>query len=61
MEKINGLAMNAAYFINKLRRKQAIIRLKRELSEAIEKRDQASEEMRRQIRQAIEKAMSYDE
>ena len=50
--------MNAAYFVNKLRRKQAVIKLKRELQEAIEKREQATSEMRDQIRQAIETVLN---
>jgi hypothetical protein len=37
--------MNAAYFINTLRRKQAIIKLKKEISDAIEARDKAASQM----------------
>jgi hypothetical protein len=40
------LLMNAAYMINKLRRKQAIIEVKHKLEKAIEERDEDCKMMR---------------
>ena len=54
MKHINELVMNAAYFLNKLRRKQAIINLKNEISKAIEDRDANSNEMIAQIQESQE-------
>ena len=54
VKEISDYAMNAAYFINRLRRKQALIKLKQEMDRAIVERDQASEGMTAQITEAIE-------
>ena len=37
---------NAAYFVNKLRRKQALVMMKRELERAIEERDKDTDTMK---------------
>ena len=50
---IEMLVMNAAYFINKLRRKQAMIKLKKEITEATEKRDENITLMTERIREVI--------
>lgn len=46
--------MNCAFFLNQLRRKQAIIGLKKELLQAIEARDKSTTVMREQIKNSIE-------
>lgn len=48
------MLMNAAYFINRIRRKQGLIMMKRELEWAIEERDNDSKEMVKQIREAAQ-------
>ena len=51
---INLHLQNAAYFINKLRRKQALIMVKKEIERAIEERDQDCTEMEKQIKEAMD-------
>ncbi|CDW84611.1 protein kinase domain containing protein [Stylonychia lemnae] len=51
---IKELTINAMHFLNKLRRKQAIINLKNELESSMKKRNMASENMIRQIKESIE-------
>jgi hypothetical protein len=46
MITIKEMLMNAAYFINKLRRKQALVMMKRELERAIQERDRDTESMK---------------
>ena len=46
MATIKELLMNAAYFLNKLRRKQALVMMKRELERAIQERDKDTEIMK---------------
>ena len=43
---IREMLYNAAYFVNKLRRKQALVKMKRELERAIEERDRDTETMK---------------
>lgn len=49
---IREMLINAAYFVNRLRRKQAVVKVKRELERAIEERDRDTKEMVTQIREA---------
>lgn len=46
------MLINAAYFVNKLRRKQALVMMKRELERAIDERDRDTETMKQQIQEA---------
>ena len=46
---ITEMLINAAYFVNKLRRKQALVMMKRELERAISERDKDTETMKEQI------------
>lgn len=52
--KIQTYLVNASYFINKLRRKQGIIKLKQIVTEGIKKRDEATEEMQMKLKEACE-------
>jgi hypothetical protein len=54
LRQIEELVMNASYFINKLRRKQGLITLKKELSDAIEKRDEDTNQMKERIKRIVE-------
>jgi hypothetical protein len=52
--RIREMLINAAYMVNRLRRKQAIVEVKRKIESAIKLRGEDCEAMKAQIREAEE-------